>query len=443
MAMTVAGRERLDVGGVIDALVSVVENLDVASVSGADAARLTELFARGERLCSNAKALCAKKASDCSMWQRSGARSPQEWLAKVSGGGLRQAQDSLEIAEAMRHAPALADACRSGELSFEQASQIASVAKHEPAAAETLVRTARSASFKGLKSHCQAVRNTARSAREDQERLAAAFRSRYVRDWVDRDGAGHLEMSDTPDRVARVLAAMKPFERAAFERARKSGSRQSRECYRADALVELAEAATTTPNGDADSKDPDLTDDSADGTDIASGGQGGRVGPAAMIIAVVDHSALVRGYTTSGETCEIDGVGPAAVSAVKELSHDAFLAAVVKDRTDIRRVVHLGRSPTAAQRSALIVRDRTCVIPSCDVSDGLEIDHVTGWEITHKTTLDDLARLCKHHHHQKSYQGWTLTGPPGAWTWRPPPQGIPPGPFDDDGIHLHPNHSDP
>jgi hypothetical protein len=441
MVMTAARRERLDVGGVIDALVSVVEDLDVASVSGADAARLTELFARGERLCSNAKALCAKRASECSIWERSGARSPQEWLAGVSGGGLRQAHDSLEIAEAMCRAPALDDACRSGELSFEQASQIASVARNEPGTAERLVQTARSAGLKGLRKHCQAVRTAAGSAREDQERLAAVFRSRYLRDWVDRDGAGHLEMSDTPDRVARVLAAMRPFERAAFERARKSGTRQSRECYRADALVELAQAATRVRGSVTDSSDTDPADDAADPSD--AGGGGGRVGPAAMIIAVVDHAALVRGYTTSAETCEIDGVGPVAVSAVKQLSHDAFLAALVKDDTDIRKVVHLGRSPTAAQRTALIARDRTCVVPGCDVSEGLEIDHVTGWEITHTTTLDDLARVCKHHHDQKSYQGWTLTGPPGQWAWKPPPQGIPPGPFDDDGIHLHPRGSHP
>ena len=50
--------------------------------------------------------------------------------------------------------------------------------------------------------------------------------------------------------------------------------------------------------------------------------------------------------------------------------------------------------------------------------------------------LDDLALLCPFHHDLIPYRGWQLTGPPGHWTWRPPPGGEPPGPFDDDGLHL-------
>ncbi|MHB1536706.1 MAG: HNH endonuclease signature motif containing protein, partial [Acidimicrobiales bacterium] len=155
----------------------------------------------------------------------------------------------------------------------------------------------------------------------------------------------------------------------------------------------------------------------------------GPPGPPATVIAVVDHAALVRGYVQGDDCCRIDGLGPVPVSSVTAMMGDAFLAAVVRDGVDIRSVVHLGRTPTALQRSALIVRDPTCVVPGCGQVAHLECDHCPAWAETHHTTLDELARLCRHHHHLKTYQGWTLTGSPGAWQWHPPP----PGPFDHDG----------
>jgi hypothetical protein len=99
---------------------------------------------------------------------------------------------------------------------------------------------------------------------------------------------------------------------------------------------------------------------------------------------------------------------------------DSFVAVVLTDGIDIRRVAHLGRSVTAAQRTALYVRDPECVVPGCHARTRLEIDHVTGWAKTHKTCLDDLARLCHHHHALKTRAGWELRGPPGAWTFTGP-----------------------
>jgi hypothetical protein len=155
-----------------------------------------------------------------------------------------------------------------------------------------------------------------------------------------------------------------------------------------------------------------------------------------MVIAVIDHSALVRGSAEPGECSVIDGIGPVPVLTIEQMMRDAFLAAVVKEDSDIRSVVHLGRDPTAARRTALIARDPTCVVPGCDVRSNLEIDHVTGWVPTYHTTLSELARLCRHHHDLKTYEGWRLTGGPGRWQWDPPAGGPRPGPSDDDGLDL-------
>jgi len=106
------------------------------------------------------------------------------------------------------------------------------------------------------------------------------------------------------------------------------------------------------------------------------------------------------------------------------MSVDAFYAAVITRGVDIVNVAHLGRTVTAEQRTALQLRDPTCVVPGCTTSTGLEIDHTTsatGWADTRRTTLDQLARLCHHHHQRKTHHGYTLTGTPGTWHWRPPP----------------------
>jgi hypothetical protein len=140
----------------------------------------------------------------------------------------------------------------------------------------------------------------------------------------------------------------------------------------------------------------------------------------AMVIVRIDHAALVRGWREADECCEIDGVGPVPVATVRAMMTDAFVASVITDGIDIRAVAHLGRTVTAAQRTALVARDQQCVVPGCHARDDLEIDHVQGWAATRVTTLDSLARLCHHHHALKTYEGWRLEGRPGNWSWHPP-----------------------
>ena len=115
---------------------------------------------------------------------------------------------------------------------------------------------------------------------------------------------------------------------------------------------------------------------------------GAAVGAAHTVHVVIDHEALVRGQAEPSERCEIEGVGPVPVGVVRSLMDDAFLTAVVTDGVDVARVAHLGRHPTAHQRTALAVRDPECVVPGCHVRVGLEIDHVEPWSATRITKLD-------------------------------------------------------
>ncbi|WP_157965054.1 HNH endonuclease signature motif containing protein [Euzebya rosea] len=134
-----------------------------------------------------------------------------------------------------------------------------------------------------------------------------------------------------------------------------------------------------------------------------------------MIIRV-DGSALVRGELADGEICEIAGIGPVALSAVREQMLDAHIAYVITNATDVT-VAHLGRQVTAKQRTALHARGYQCEVPGCTADHLLEIDHVTGWAITRTTRLDDLAWLCAAHHRDKTRRNHQLHGPPGQRIW--------------------------
>jgi hypothetical protein len=129
----------------------------------------------------------------------------------------------------------------------------------------------------------------------------------------------------------------------------------------------------------------------------------------------------VRGWPAGGEVCEIAGVGPVPVSAVRAMvaSGDAFLAAVVTKGTDVVNVAHLGRRPSAAQCSGLDWLSPTCSVSGCNASVRLEADHRKDWADTRITLLALLAllplldRLCRNHHRLKTIKGWALVAGTG------------------------------
>src|SRR5205814_9143890 len=116
------------------------------------------------------------------------------------------------------------------------------------------------------------------------------------------------------------------------------------------------------------------------------------------IIATISHDALVRGHTEAGETCEVAGVGSVPVDTVKAMMEDAFLAAVVTDGVDVYNVAHLGRKPTAHQRTALEARGKQCEVPGCGSTMSLELHHLNQWAKTYETSLRSLAWVCKRNH---------------------------------------------
>jgi hypothetical protein len=156
--------------------------------------------------------------------------------------------------------------------------------------------------------------------------------------------------------------------------------------------------------------------------------------PTCTTVVRVDLDALLAGEVTPGGVCEIDGQGPIPVAMARDLANDSALRVLFHRAGDIRAVSHLGRTINATLRTALVHRDRCCVVPGCRVDRGLEIDHLWPFHLGGPTELDNLALLCHHHHWLKTYDHWVLqrlgTDPKGEPVWSfdlPAPFGQEPG----------------
>ncbi|MSV68582.1 MAG: hypothetical protein F2877_05830, partial [Actinobacteria bacterium] len=192
---------------------------------------------------------------------------------------------------------------------------------------------------------------------------------------------------------ALVMAALKPLQDEIFRSARKSGAHERPEAYAADALMALCEKANNAALGPK----PGVN---------AKEKRSSR--PNAVINIRVDIDALKRGRTENGEVCEIAGVGPVPVATATEYLGEAFLKLLVMDGTDIRTIAHMGRALPAKLRTGVEERDRVCQVPKCDMSVGLEIDHIVPFAEGGATSFENLVRLCKRHHLQKTHDGYRL-----------------------------------
>ncbi len=384
---------------VAEDLRSALSGLEPERLSGPDAAALLELFAEIEKLAAGGKLLAARRVESSNVWRRQGYRSAATHVAEATGSGLGPAITALEAARQLGSLPATDEAMRDGRLSEAQVKEITSAAILQPAAEQELVDAAEKQPLNVLKLRCRRVKATGRGHRDTYE---AIRRERYLRHWTDAEGAVRLDARLTPDDGARVVAAVKAHTDLVAEEARMAGRTESQNALAADGLVSLAQCHSrkASPPGKRQ-----------------GGSRDGTAGPATMMHVRVDHEALKRGHTESGEICEIPGIGPIPVEVANRLASDSILSVLVTDGIDVTAVAHAGRTIPASIRRALIERDQVCVVPGCEVRDHLEIDHVEPLGQGGPTRLSNLARLCRWHHYLKTNQQHRLESCNGGWRW--------------------------
>ena len=185
----------------------------------------------------------------------------------------------------------------------------------------------------------------------------------------------------------------------------------------AAALVEMARRSSAA--GDRDSDEPD------DSRPV--GGRPRRP----QLIAIVDLDALAG--RLSGRADLEDGT-PLPQAILQRWMCDCSIGRVVmagrSTPIDLGSVTY---TPSAAQRRALIARDRGCIVPGCQRKPRwCDAHHVTPWPAG-PTDMANLVLLCKRHHkqihtgtiklqHDDETGRWIATRPDGTvLRQRPPP----------------------
>jgi hypothetical protein len=396
----------------LDGLQAVLQDVDPECVSGQDAGLIFEQFVKVERVGAAGKLAFGRRAAQCMTWRQEGHRSAAEWLAQKTKTSVGEAISTLETAKRLPQLPATTEALQQGSLSVPQVREIAAAASADPTAEADLLEMAGYLSLKGLQHRARLIKA---SATDESQRIAGIRKGRSIRHWLDPDGAFHLHLHTTPDSGTEVLSAVRSRANFVAQEARAAGlPEESVSALEADALVALVTG--------------DVRYDTFHGL---TGGR--RRNP--TVVYHVSLEALRRGQLEPGELCEVPGVGPVPLKVIENVVGDAMGKLVIRNGVDVTTVCHLGRTVPAHVETALEARDRTCVVPECDVTLSLEIDH---WQVPFSeggpTALWNLARLCRFHHQLKTYEGYELRGGPGHWEWvPPPPPGEPPVPPPEDG----------
>ncbi|MGH2928108.1 MAG: hypothetical protein ACRDL8_07895, partial [Solirubrobacteraceae bacterium] len=286
-------------------------------------------------------------------------------LASATGTATGTARRRLDVANRVSTCAPLAEAFRRGDLSVDQAGALAPLAASDPRAAEALFGTAAKLSVKELRAEAARLVHQLRGELDAVRSERVLHARRYCRTWIEPGGGVRLDARVGPRDGAALLTALRhEHERLRLRRAAGTpasvapgaagglGSGDAMRAHlgadqlRADALVRLVTGRASTQ----------------------------RSGPPELLIRV-DAAALLRGEVAHGEMCEIAGTGPVSVGVARSLLGEALWTLLVTSGTDIRTVTTTTRAIPKKVRSALLLRDRECVVPGCGETETLEIDH--------------------------------------------------------------------
>jgi len=343
-----------------------------------------------------AAAMAAARIRECGPPPSAGARDAADFVAKSTGTTAAKAKERIETGSRLQGKTRAA--ATAGNLSPEQAAAITDATAADPGAEDTLLDAAEKKSLGELRDECARTKAAATDMEQRERRIQA---QRCVRRYTDRHGAEHLHAVGTKRDMALVDQALKPYVNRRFAQARTHGVRESLDAYTFDALI-------------------DLVRDSLDQSPAPRPKQKDAIRHLGVLR--LDLSALTRGHTERGETCEIAGLGPISVTAARDMLGESILKLVITKGVDVLNVTHLGRGPNTAQKIALLWQTPMCAREGCNRRARIEYDHRDGAEYckTRHTRLDELDPLCHPDHDLKTLHGWALVDGNGRRPFVPP-----------------------
>jgi hypothetical protein len=354
----------------IDQAVELLEkanaDLQPELLPASEARGLLASYARARRLVDFGIAGLSRKLDDASE------------LARVTGTSTGEAKAVVSTGKVMATSAELSAALQQGDISLDQASEIASAEESCPGAATELVAVAQKESFHVLRDKARKAKLEAEQHRDLGARQHA---SRYARSHLDDLGMVHIHLALQPHVGSPVVARAEAEAARMAKKARGgsgNGSKEPFERHLADAYASLL-----------------------------SGSAKGRARRPELVV-LVSHEVVKRGWTDvrEGELCKIPGVGPVSPQVAREIAGDAFLSGVFFDGKDLRNFARWTRNIPIEVLVALELGeppsfDGVCCV-DCGNRFGTEFDHVTPRSIHGPTSQPNLKPRCWSCHQAKT-----------------------------------------
>ena len=320
-----------------------------------------------------------------------GFRSCAHWLNWRTGLDLGAAREKVRVARALAELPRLSAAMQRGDLSYSKVRALTRVAT--PANETELLDFAQCATAAHVERLVRAWRRVDRVAEAADDRRRQE--SRHLETWVDDDGMVVIRGRLSPEVGAVVRCALEAAADRLYQEAKAAddGVETSAGQRRADALGLVAEAALAA----------DL--------DRGASTSGDRY----QVVVHVDESVLGEDQKDGADGAPgqsaLEGVEGLRVSAETSRRLACDTATVVMRHGRAGRVLDVGRKRrtiSPALRRALTTRDPECRFPGCQARH-CDAHHVRHWAAGGATRLDNLVRLCRHHHRAVHEEGFRVT----------------------------------
>jgi hypothetical protein len=338
--------------------------LEPELLASEDARSLLSLYARAERLISFGKASLARKVGNVSE------------LARITGTSIKKAEETVATGNVLRSSEDLSEAFKHGDVSLDQATEIARAEASSPGASSELLRVAKEEPFRALR---EKARKVALEAEQHRGLATRQREARSARSHSDPLGMININIRFEPHVGTPIVARAEAEAQRLAREAKKNGRYEPFERHLADAYAKAL--------------------------------SGGAIkGPACRpeLIVLVSHEVAKRGWTDvrDGEVCKIPGVGPVAPQVAREIADDAFLNAVVYDGKDLRQFARWTRHIPVEIQIALELGDPpgfdgiSCT--DCGNRFRTEFDHVEPRVAKGPTSKGNLHPRCWDCHQKKT-----------------------------------------
>lgn len=383
------------------------------------AASRRELDALSARVSAEVGRRSAPELGYAGLAQRTGSRTPEALVQKVSGVTRGEARALIRVGTALGGSSPwllpVAAAVEAGELSIAAADGIvAGLGLPGEAVGEASLADA-------------AARLVAVAGQTTPERVAAAARS--IRDDLDLDGVADREMLlrerrflrliPQPDGMTKILGLLDPESAAVVVAAVDSITAPRRGGPRfvvADAVARsqrIVDDPRTTEQMTADA----LVDMVKLATEADKGSLFGATAPTVRVhVTLAELAAGVGAARIEGQTATV------SIATAQRLACGSGHVPVLFEHTQPLDVGRSERLFTWRQRIALAARDGGCIFPDCDRPPAwCEAHHIDFWARDNgATNINRGVLLCRHHHMLTHNNGWEIIQTPDHYAVIPP-----------------------